>query len=160
MRLLIVFSCMLALSAHCADTDEARFKPQPYKPGKELNAKTYSEKTYSASDKAAAHTIGTPMTPAQMKQPEMKPLVTKEQINSKSLETPAPMKADPFKQGDKETYVPTISPPSNTDMARKPFVASTNKVGNTAFVPAEKPKGKDPMLEPRQGIKVLPTDTK
>ena len=41
---------------------------------------------------------------------------------------------------------------------RKPYAAGTNNLSNTAFVPVEKPKEKNPMLEPRQGIKILPTD--
>jgi len=164
MRRLFIFIaplCALALSAHCADNDEVKFKPQPYTSRKEpLNARAFSEKSYTVSEKTAARTTGKPMAPTQMRQPEMKPLVTKEPLNSKSLEPLAPMQVDPYKQGDKQTYASTISPNklAAANAERKPYVGSTNKINSAAFVPAEKPKERNPMLQPRQGIKELPTD--
>jgi len=65
--------------------------------------------------------------------------------------------------------IPSSTPISPNKIAatavRKPFVASTNKlniaeVPTKEFIPAEKPKEKNPMLQPRQGIKELPVDDK
>ncbi|MCL1919656.1 MAG: hypothetical protein FWG50_01035 [Kiritimatiellaeota bacterium] len=158
-ELLIAPLCLWAASARCADTDEARFKAQAYKPRQELSARTYSEKPYSVSEKAASRTMGNPLSPSQVRQPDMKPLVTKEPLNGKSLEAPPPMQAEPFTKSDKQVYASTASPDKRAANAeRKPFVASTNKVANAAFVPAEKPKERNPLLQPRQGIKELQTD--
>jgi len=168
MRRLFIFIaplCALALSAHCANDDEAKFKPQGYTPRKDsLNARTFSEKPYTVSEKAGSRPTGNPISPAQARQVEMKPLVTKEPLNSKSLEPPPSMQVDPYVRGDKQTYASTISPDKlATATERKPFVVTTNKL-NTAkaptkdFIPTEKSKEKNPMLQPRQGIKELPTD--
>jgi len=67
------------------------------------------------------------------------------------------MQLNPYVQGDK-VYPSTITPIKTTVLERKPYTADTNKLSNTAFIPAEKPKEKNPLLEPRQGIKILPTD--
>ena len=167
MRRLFMFIaplCALAFSAHCADNDEVKFKPQVYKSRTDTApARTFAEKPYTVSEKTAARSTGTVFTPPaqpRQRQPEMKPLVTKEPLNSKSLEPPAPMEDNPYVRGDKQTYASTISPNKTATAERKPFAASTNKVNDATFVPAEKPKEKNPMLQPRQGIKELPTDDK
>ena len=163
--MLIVPLCALALSAYCADDDEVKFKPQTYKPRKDAApSRVFSEKPYTVSEKTASRTMGTPLSPSQTRQPEMKPLVTKEAANSKSLEAPAPMEGDPFKSGDKQAHASTISPNKlAVTPEKKLFVVNTNKLHAAKvpvkdFVPAEKPKEKNPMLQPRQGIKELPTD--
>ena len=157
----VIFSvslCLWAAGVCCADDDEVRFKPQTYKPRKELSMRTYSEKPYTVSEKAAARPTGKALPASQARQPEMKPLVAKEPLNGKSLEAPPSMQTEPFVKGDKQTYASTISPNKVATAERKTFKASTNKVGNIAFVPAEKPKEKNPLLQPRQGIKELQTD--
>ena len=156
----VIFSvslCLWAVGAHCADDDEVRFKAQKYKPRKELSMRAYSEKPYAVSDKAAARSTGTPLPTSQVRQPDMKPLVSKDPLNGKSLEAPPPMQTEPFVQGDKR-YPSTISPNKTATVEKKSFVASTNKVNASAFVPAEKPKEKNLLLQPRQGIKELQTD--
>ena len=162
MRRLFIFIaplCALALSAHCADNDEVKFKPQNYKPKEAAPSRAFSEKPYTISEKVASRSIGNPLAPAQIRQPEMKPLVTKDALNIKTFEPLAPMQADLYKQGDKQTYASTISPNKTAVNAeRKPYVTSTNKIPDTAFVPAEKPTEKNPMLQPRQGIKELPVN--
>ena len=153
---MVIFSlplCLWAVGAHCAD-DEVTFKPQTYKPRKELSTRTYSEKSYTVSDKAAARPTGKQLPQSQSRQPDMKPLVTKDPLNGKSLEPPPPMQPNPFAQSDKQTYASTISPAKTAPTERKHFV--TNKVSAATFVPAEKPKEKNPLLQPRQGIKELP----
>ena len=160
MRNKVALLCVLifSLSAHGADSDEVKFKSQTYKTGKEFNAKPYAEKSYTTSEKAASRSIGTPLASDQIRQPDVKPVVAKEPLNSKSLEAPPPMQLNPYVQGDKQ-YPSTISPNRVLEnMERKPFVVTTNKVKNATFIPAEKPKEKNPLLEPRQGIKILPTE--
>jgi len=165
MRRLFMFIaplCALALPAQSADNDEAKFKPQAYKSRKDApSTRTFAEKPYTVSEKAASRSTGTPFVPpAQPRQrlPEMKPLVTKEAMNTKSLEPPAPMEDNPYTRSDKQTYASTISPNKTATAQRKPFVGTTNKAPDTAFVPAERSKEKNPMLQPRQGIKELPVD--
>jgi len=157
--------CACAIAARCADNDETKFKPQFYKPGKETRAKAYVEKPYTVPEKAPAKMAGgAPLAPAPVRQPEVKPLVSKEASGGKPLEAAPPLQGDPFSQwdpftpGDKLSYPSTIRPSKTAVAERRPFVVTTNRVKNAVFVPAEKPKEKNPILEPRQGIKILPTD--
>ena len=157
---------LLPLAARCADNDEVKFKPQTYTPRKESSTKAYSAKPYASSEKAAARPMGEAFAPAQARQPDTKPLAVKEPANSKSLEAPPPMLADPYVHGDTQTYVPTISPNKTMlSIEKKPY-ASTNtfKVGDAPYAPPEKPqekpREKNPLLTPRQGIKELPVNDK
>jgi|GEM_PF-1256146 len=172
-RIPVLPLCLLAVSAFCAD-DKVSFKPQPYKPGKELNAKTYAEKPYTSSDKAAARPIGgawttdqmKPFTPATAQPFTAQPFSAKTPPDAKPFAAPQLAPAEPYTHNEKQTYVPSITPPPMMDeKQKKPFVvktpygAWTNKaLSAEMFVPSEKPKDKNPMLQPRQGIKELPTD--
>ena len=156
---MLITALCLSVSAASGADDEVRFKPQAYKPGKELSAKPYAEKPYTASEKAAARPVGEAMPAAQVKRAEVKPLAVKElSQDAKPFGAPTPAQADPFKPDEKQTYVPTISPPNMAAMKKKPYMASTNKLGHTVFTLKEEPKEKNPMLQPRQGIKELPPD--
>ena len=163
----IVPLCLFADVAHCADDDEVRFKPQHYKSRNKESAPTrkYAEKPFAVSEKAAARSTGTTFTPAkdkklpEMKPLEMKPLVSKEAEDTKLLDPPPPMKDNPYKPGDDLIHPSTISSNQTLLAEQKRFVVGTNKTAATKeFIPAEKPKEKNPLLKPRQGIKEIPVD--
>ena len=139
--------------------DEIQYKPRDYTPSKTFQSNTYEPKAYAPK----------PQTPS--KQLESKPADSKTLTDPKSLSDKTIDAVTPFtgKSVDKpsvvdaKAYIPgesafpsTISvDKSLASQEKKPFLISSN---SSPFIVTERPDERNPMLEPKQGIKA-PVET-
>lgn len=146
--------CSLTCCTVANGGDSVPFKPKDYTPSKTLRSTTYEPKAYAPK----------PRTPS--KQLDDKPAEYKKITDTKSLADKALEPGKPFqgKAADKQTGVDgtaytqgqsafpsTISnDKSFSSQEKKMFLASTN---DSPFIVTERPKARNPLLEPRQGIK-------
>ena len=141
--LVLLFSC-----AARAGDDEARLKPKAYSPGKTQQNRPYQAAAYAPAQ--ASRTIGAPLSDSRggfwrffkPKPLEKMPLLP----NSPAAGS------TPYVQRQQIT-VPSITPDQTAVLSEhKPF-SGDKKLEAAGFTAPEKPREKNPLLAPRQGIK-------
>ena len=163
--LLIILLCSQTCYTVAKESDSVQFKPRDYTPSKTLRSNTYEAKAYAPKPH-------TPTTQFEGKSAENKSLTPAKSLSDKTL-TPTKSLSDktlppqtPFtgKSADKQAIAEVkkytqgeADFPSTISIDRtlgshekKPFLVSTN---NSPFIVTDRPKEKNPLLEPRQGIK-------
>lgn len=134
--------------------DSVQFKPKSYKPAKALRSNTYEPKAYAPKPQ-------TPSKPADGTSAEFKTIsATKSSVNTPmeagKLFTATPMEKQKDAEEKAYTSIAPLSPSTITadktmvSQEKKQFLISTN---DSPFIVTERPKGRNPLLEPRQGIK-------
>ena len=147
LRIVLLLSAC-ACSLHAAD-EETRFKPKSYTPRKELTTQTYRAPVYTPSE--ASRSTGSGMEPPRepsrwnvFKRP--KPL------DEKHLPETPPAVAEAYKQRQ-QISVPTITADPAIAADNKPFETTDKKLSDLSYKPSDRPRDKNPLLAPRQGIK-------
>lgn len=144
--LLVLSAC--ACSVHAAD-EETRFKARSYTPRKELTTQAYRAPVYTPSE--ASRSTGTGMEqPRETSRwnvfKRAKPLA------EKRLPEAQPAAADAYKQRQ-QISVPTITADPAIAADNKPFETTDKKLSDLSYKPSDRPRDKNPLLAPRQGIK-------
>ncbi len=143
---LIILSTLALSAAH----DEVRFKPRNYTPNKSAPAKNYTP----AKTTPAAR-------PLQSRQHQPKAeksggfwsfFKSKPAAEAKHADQGKVANSQPYKQG-KPIKVPTIKA-DTTPLERKPYESSQKTPAATPYRKSDKPRERDPLLEPKQGIKL------
>jgi hypothetical protein len=146
--------CLLTLCTVAEGKDSVQYKPRDYTPSKTLRSNTYEPKTYAPKPQTLSK-------PFEGKLAESKTLTDPKSPSDKTMDATTPFTgktADKSSAVEGKTYLPgesafpsTIS--ANKALAsqeKKPFLVSTN---NSPFIVTERPEERNPLLEPKQGIK-------
>lgn len=153
MRMLVVL-CGLTYYTVAKESDSVQFKPRDYTPSKPLRANAYAPKAYAPKPH-------TPSTQFESKSAENKTLAPVKSLSDKSVEPNTPFtgksadkqsmtEVKTYTQGDAD-FPSTISIDQTfSSQEKKSFLISSN---DSPFIITERPKEKNPLLEPRQGIK-------
>lgn len=162
---MIIALCSLTCYTVAKDSDSVKFKPRDYTPSKTLHSNTYEPKIYapkphtptaqfegkSAENKTLTNTkslSNNTLTPTKSLSDNTLPPQTP--FTGKSADKQAIAEAKKYTQGEAD-FPSTISIDKTLgSQEKKPFLVSTN---NSPFIVTERPKEKNPLLEPRQGIK-------
>lgn len=154
LRMCLAGGLLLCLAAE-ADDDAVPFKPRDYKPSKTLRTNAYKPKTYAPK----------PHTPAKQQThadpADFKAFNDKKALSDKAMDPGTAFKGkvmDKPSAANEKAYQPNdpLFPSTITaDKAgatydKKPFLLHTN---DSPFIATERPKERNPLLEPRQGIK-------
>jgi hypothetical protein len=144
---------LLACAAQAADED-ARFKPKAYVPSKPAQNRAYQAAEYAPGKalSAAAPATGKSAEPARHSIWSF--FKAKPFENTPKLADAPAADAAPYAQSQQIT-VPTMTPDRkaiNMD-EHKPYIEGENKLQAAGYKPPEKPREKNPLLAPRQGIK-------
>ncbi len=157
-RLMITLSLLTCCTVATGD-DSVQFKPKSYKSAKVLRSNSYEPKAYAPKPQ-------TPSKSADGTSADFKTISASKSSVNTPMEAAKLFAATPMekqKDADEKAYT-SIAPlyPSTitTDKTqvsqeKKKFLISTN---DSPFIVTERPKGRNPLLEPRQGIKA-PEDT-
>lgn len=151
-RLMITLYLLTCCTVVTGD-DSVKFKPKSYKPAKELRANTYEPKTYAPKKQAPVKTLDSTST-------DFKSVSASKSLNN-PMEPGKLFEGKPLEKqaaSDDKTYtsIAPLSPSTITadktmvSQEKKQFLISTN---DSPFIVTERPKGKNPLLEPKQGIK-------
>lgn len=151
---LMITLCLLTCCTVVTGDDSVQFKPKSYKPAKELRSNTYEPKTYAPKKQTSVKTLDGTST-------DFKSFSSSKSLADKPMEPGKLFEGKPLEKqaaSDDKTYtsVAPLSPSTITadktmvSQEKKQFLISTN---NSPFIVTERPKGKNPLLEPRQGIK-------
>jgi len=152
--LLLLFAFLL--SPFAQGGDDVKYQPKSYKASKELKNATYQSKNYEST---VQPTRTQPLH--ESKTFEAKKLASTTAVTSTPLESLTPFQGNTTveeKQVESKKYVPgetdypstIMADPSFAGQEKKSFIAATNA---SPYIVTERPKTRDPMLEPRQGIK-------
>lgn len=147
--------CLLLYVGRASGKDDTTFKPREYVPAKSLKTNTYQPKTYAP--KPQTSTLKT----AEAKPTEFKTLSGAHPLPASPMEPVTPFQGkapEDQKKLESKPYTPAeIDHPSTitadksfVEQEKKSFLVSSN---NSPFVVTERPKERNPLLEPRQGIK-------
>lgn len=150
----IFMICTLTCYSLAKESDSVQFKPKDYTPSKPMRSNTYAPKTYAPKPH-------TPSAQLNSKPEEHKIFTDRKSLADKTVEPStsfAGKSADKQTGVDGKTYAPgesdfpsTISnDKSFASQEKKMFLVTTN---NSPFMITERPKERNPLLEPRQGIK-------
>ena len=152
-----IAACLAAAAAalSAADPDEVSYKSKTYAPRKTLGDAAYRPHVYAPSE--PTRTIGAPAEAPRAasrwtlfrREKKVEPA---EQLHDPSLDH-----AEKYVQ-QKHISVPTIKADVRDIPEKKPFDATGKKVADADFKPADKPESKNPLLTPRQGIKLPDPD--
>ncbi len=156
---LIITLCLLTCCTVATGDDSVQFKPKSYKPAKALRSNSYEPKAYAPKPQ-------TPSKSADGTSADFKTLnASKSPVNAPmeagKLFTATPMEKQKDANEKAYTSIAPLFPSTITtdktqvSQEKKQFLISTN---NSPFIVTERPKGRNPLLEPRQGIKA-PEDT-
>lgn len=139
---------LLACAARATDEDEARFKPRAYAPSKTLSDGAYQAAAYRPA--RAERGIGEPL-----KKPRggLWSLFSPKPLESApALEEAPSAPKTPYAQ-TRHVSAPSMTPdPGGAAAEHKPFTGDKT-LESAGYKPAEKPREKNPLLAPRQGIK-------
>lgn len=146
--------CILAYCTIATGKDSVQYKPRDYTPSKTLRSNTYEPKTYAPKPQ-------TPTKQFEGKAAESKTLVDPKSLSDKSIDATAPFtgkSVDKPSAAEGKAYKPgesafpsTISADKSlASQEKKSFLVSTN---NSPFIVTERPEERNPLLEPKQGIK-------
>jgi hypothetical protein len=153
MRMLVVL-CSLTYYTVAKESDSVPFKPRDYTPSKTLRSNAYAPKAYAPKPT-------TPSAQFEGKATENQTLSAVSPLSEKTLEPTTPFtgksadkqsatEAKTYTQGDAD-FPSTISIDQTfSSQEKKSFLVSSN---DSPFIITERPKEKNPLLEPRQGIK-------
>ena len=150
---LVTFLLLLTCAAGAED-DEARLKPKAYVPGKAAQSRTYQASAYAPAGKVAPATAAAGGKRAEPSRGGFWSFFTAKPFENAKLAGAPAAEAKPYVQGPQIT-APTMSPDRkaiNMD-EHKPYVEGEAKLTATGYKPPEKPREKNPLLAPRQGIK-------
>lgn len=149
-RTLILLLLLVGLRAARGEDGEVRFKPKEYTPRSTLGSRSYSGTGYTPS--TASGSVGTPV--ASQKKWEWPFFSSKAPaLEDKKFRGAQDAKGVAYKQ-QKQISVPTIKAPPSLIPEEKPFDDTGKKVTGNAYKAPEPSNEKNPMLAPRQGIKV------
>lgn len=141
---------LFAACASWAEDDEVRFKPKAYQPGKTLPDATYQASAYAPA-KAAQGSTGARLEKARggfWGLFKAKPLE-----NAPSFEDAPEAQKAPFVQ-TRQISAPSMTADPGATAEHKPFVSNEKKLEDEGFAAPQRPREKNPLLAPRQGIKV------
>ncbi len=150
---LMITLCLLTCCTVATGDDSVQFKPKSYKPAKELRSNTYEPKAYAPRKQTSSKTLDSTSTDFKS--------VSASKSFDKPMEPGKLFEAKPLEKqaaSDDKIYtsIAPLSPSTITadktmvSQEKKKFLISTN---NSPFIVTERPKGKNPLLTPRQGIK-------
>ena len=160
-RLMITLYLLTCCTVVMGD-DSVQFKPKSYKPAKALRSNTYEPKAYAPKPQ-------TPSKSADGTSADFKSVSATKSLADKPMEPGKLFTGNPMENqkaaGEKPyTAIAPLYPSTITadktqvSQEKKKFLVSTN---DSPFIVTERPKGRNPLLEPRQGIKApeetLPT---
>jgi hypothetical protein len=151
----VAFSLLLCATLLGAQ-DDTTFKPKDYVPAKTLRTNTYQPKTYTPKPQTPA------VKTAEAKPGEFKPLSSTHPLSASPMAPVTPFQGkapQDQKKVDPKPYTPSgtdhlitiTTDKSAAEKEKRTFLVSSN---NSPFLVTERPKRKNPLLEPRQGIKV------
>ena len=151
---LMITLCFLTCCTVVIGDDSVQFKPKSYKPAKALRSNTYEPKTYAPKNQSTSKP--TDGTSADFKTVSASKSSVNTPMESGKLFTATPMEKQ--KDANEKAYT-SIAPPfpstittdkTQVSQEKKKFLISTN---DSPFIVTERPKGKNPLLTPKQGIK-------
>jgi len=157
MLLCSFFFCIVAQGG-----DEVQYKPKSYKASKTLKTNTYQPKTQPQTKTFESKSQPAPARQLTEKQaPEAKKMTSAPTVSTPPLEAVTPFEGkvpSAEKLSDSKPYVPgeTDNPstitanPGGFGQEKKLFLVATNQ---SPYIVTERPKDRNPLLEPRQGIK-------
>jgi len=156
--------CLLLCCTHALGADSVQYKPRAYTPSKTLKSDTYEPKTYAPKQQALPKQFEGKK--AESKLAESKTLNEPKSLSDKTADATTPFTGkavDKAPLSESKAYVPgesdfpsTISfDKSLASQEKKTFLVSSN---NSPFIVTERPEERNPLLEPRQGIKA-PVET-
>ncbi|MEI7945196.1 MAG: hypothetical protein WCJ02_00800 [bacterium] len=139
--------------------DDVQYKPRDYTPSKTLRSNTYEPKTYApkpqTSSKQFEGKSADSKTFADPKSLSEKTMDATTPFTGKTVDKPSAVEGKIYKQGE-SAFPSTISvDKSLASQEKKPFLVSSN---SSPFIVTERPEEKNPLLEPKQGIKA-PVET-
>jgi hypothetical protein len=151
MRLTLTLLLLSAgLQAALGENGEVRFKPKEYSPRSTLETRSYSGSSYTPSARPAP--IGTPLAaPKKWNWPFFSSKAPA--LEDKKFSGGQDVKAVAYKQ-QKQTSVPTIKATPATIQEEKRFDAAGKNMDGKDYKAPEPSNEKNPLLAPRQGIKV------
>jgi len=159
---LLRFGIALYILTWCAAAtgkDDVKYKPRDYTPSKTLRSNTYEPKAYAPK----------PQTPSKQFEglpAKSKTLTDTKSLSDKTMDAPTPFTGktvDKPSAVDGKAYIPgesafpsTISvDKSLASQEKRSFLVSSN---SSPFIVTERPEERNPLLEPKQGIKA-PVET-
>ena len=148
LRILLLLLSACACSLHAAD-EETRFKPKSYTPRKELTTQTYRAPAYTPSESARSTGTGMEQPRALSRWNVFK---RAKPLDEKRLPGAQPAVAEAYKQRQ-QISVPTITADPAIAADNKPFETTDKKLSDLSYKPSDRPRDKNPLLAPRQGIK-------
>lgn len=144
----------LVLLASCADLfarddDEVRFKSKSYTPRNTAESKAYTPNAYTPT---ASRSTGKPIEPPRTQSRWNIFGGGKASSNDKTLDDAKTAESKPYTV-QQHISVPTIKPDPSSVAEKKPYQDPTDKLADGTYKPSDKPRDKNPLLKPRQGIK-------
>lgn len=141
----------LCLGLARAEDDEAHFKPKMYQPkSAEASGRSYSGTSYAPTQ--TSRSLGSSMKAAPEKHWTLFSSNARA-LDDKEMTKPLEQKGEPFKQ-QQEIRVPTIPPDPKNVPDKKPFIESGKKLNAAVYKASEPTHEKNPLLQPRQDIRV------
>ena len=138
---------LIAFAAQAED-DEVRFKPKSYAPGKTLQSRAYAAPAY---------------TPSENPRPTGSPAKASRAGFWRRLTQPkyvggTPLADEPSEKGaafrpEQHISASTLSANPGAAAEHIPFEDAGKKLADAGYTAPEKPREKNPLLKPRQGIK-------
>jgi hypothetical protein len=152
-----IAACLAAAAGAliAADPDEVAYKPKTYAPRKRLDDAAYRPHAFAPS--TPSRSVG---APAEAPRSASRWNIFRREKTvepSEPLHDPSLDSAEKYVQ-QKHISVPTIKADVRDLPEKKPFDATGKRVADAGFTPAEKPQSKNPLLTPRQGIKLPDPD--
>lgn len=150
----LVTLLLLLTCAARAEDDEVRYRPKTTAPGKTAQSRSYQATSYTPAKSAPAAEAAAGKRPEPARPGFWHFFQAKPAAQPARLADASPAASAPFVQRPPVT-VPTITPDRkaiNMD-DRKPYVEGEGKLAAAGYKPPDKPREKNPLLAPRQGIK-------
>jgi hypothetical protein len=147
-------SLLLGLVARAGD-DSVQFKPRSYKPSKPLRTNVYEPKKYSPkpntlSKQKLDEKSGEYKPISDTKTFSGKTMESSESFKGKTMESPTALANKDYKPNDPLFPSTITADKAGASQEKKQFLVSSN---SAPFIVTERPKERNPLLEPRQGIK-------
>ncbi len=151
------FVTLLLLLTCCAvraEDDEVRYRPKTAAPAKTAQSRSYQAAAYTPAKTAHAAEAAAEKRAEPAHAGFWHFFRPKPAAQPAKLADASPAASEPFVQRPPIT-VPTMTPDRkaiNMD-EHKPYVEGESKLVSAGYKPADKPREKNPLLAPRQGIK-------
>ncbi len=146
--LILVSFCACSLVTWGSD-DEVRFKPKSYTPSQTLRDGSYREAVYTPrTTETVGKSVEAPRSPSRWR------LFGRDKtLDAKKL-TEVPVEKETAYKQEKQISVATIKADPRDIPDKKPFEDAGKKLTDTSYQKKDVPREKNPLLEPRQSIKV------